>query len=249
MPRLIIRMIEFVRCSDKDTDLLALLWQKVFGDEKKVTDSFFSVFGTKYSYAVKYNKKIVSELHMIPCSMQNIGIEGIKGKYLYAAATDVAYRGKGFMSGLIRYASECEKAEGTDFICLYPAEESLYNYYYKLGFNINCYCAVFDGAVSSDSSVINKEMTAEEFKQNKYRDYEGPFIDLCSDAYRYYYSAEGFGNFFYDETADGRRKLPVPAAKKEKTEINFSVEKDGMLMALTEKADINDAVYLGFAMD
>lgn len=57
------------------------------------------------------------------------------GKYVYAVATDSAFRNRGYASKLIE---EAKKQMG-DFLWLIPADEELFDYYSKFGFETKLY--------------------------------------------------------------------------------------------------------------
>ena len=102
------------------------LWNKVFGDSEDEI-SFF-IENSKHAESITYYRdhKIASMLCLVECS-----VDGVKGKYIYAACTDPKYQRSGFMSELISRAKE--KTE--NFLCLIPANEGLIDFYKKRGFN------------------------------------------------------------------------------------------------------------------
>ena len=117
-----------------DAEELSSLWTTVFGDESEYPEFFLNnAVAESEIYAAREDGKIVSAFYLVDCTLISRN-NRYKGKYLYAAATLPEYRNKGIMSKMITEVSEELKNNGADFICLYPAEKSLYEYYEKLGF-------------------------------------------------------------------------------------------------------------------
>lgn len=97
----------------------------------------------EYCNTLAVENKTVSMLFMLPIELE-FSDKSIKGAYLYAAATDLAHRKKGYMSKLIdRVKRDC------DFILLRPANERLIGFYASFGFK-----AVTAGNFSDSPQVI-----------------------------------------------------------------------------------------------
>ena len=121
-------MVEFASITDKKE--LQSLWQMTFLEDSSVIDSFFEgVFSTVVTPVIKVDNEIVSSLFLLDC---NIGEH--KGKCVYCAMTKYAFRGKGYMKKLLDFSYAYCKENGFDFLFLVPAEESLFDYYAKCGF-------------------------------------------------------------------------------------------------------------------
>lgn len=119
---------------ENDFDELSQLWCDVFGDDKIYPDKFLiDCVNSSDIYAYREDGKIVSAFYLIDVQLVSFN-KRFSGKYLYAAATHPSYRSKGIMQSMIAGTASELKKNGIDFICLYPAEESLYGYYKKLGF-------------------------------------------------------------------------------------------------------------------
>lgn len=104
------------------------LYIDAFHDDEQFTDLLFDLF---YESSCKYlleDGVIFSMLFAM-----DISLDGMKGKYIYAVATDEKYRGKGYMRRLFdKITAEFKK--DYDFLCLKPMSESLFDYYSRLGF-------------------------------------------------------------------------------------------------------------------
>lgn len=121
-------MIEFA--TEKDINALSDLWQSVFLEDKEVTEYFFEkIFTDVVTPVIRVENEIVSSLFLLPCE-----IGDFKGKCVYCAMTKYTHRGKGYMKKLLDFSYDWCKDKGFDFLCLVPAEKSLFEYYAKCGF-------------------------------------------------------------------------------------------------------------------
>ena len=113
------------------------LWIEAFGD----CESFISSFIDGYMLP-EYNVpviiadgKIVSAFYLVEfelySNLQSIGTCA----YLFAAATKKEYRNRGYMSELIKYASDLYRNRGIKAVFLFPQGKELFDFYEKLGFN------------------------------------------------------------------------------------------------------------------
>ena len=101
------------------------LWNKVFGDSEEEISFFIENSRHAESITFYHDHKIASMLCLVECT-----VDGVKGKYIYAACTDPLYQGRGYMSEIIDAAKE--KTE--NYLCLIPANEGLIDFYKKRGF-------------------------------------------------------------------------------------------------------------------
>ncbi|HZK21908.1 MAG TPA: GNAT family N-acetyltransferase [Oscillospiraceae bacterium] len=113
---------------------LKTLWHETFGDSEQYLNAFFeSVYKGENTLVYIKDKRVVSALYIIPYTMLYKGRE-IKVAYLYALATNPAYRGRGIMGELIERSFEICKSRGYSLITLIPSEHSLFGYYERFGF-------------------------------------------------------------------------------------------------------------------
>lgn len=121
-------MIEFADINDKKE--LSSLWRTTFLEDSQVINSFFdNIFQIVVTPAIKIDGKIASSLFLLPCKIGNY-----KGKCVYCAMTKYSHRGKGYMKDLLDFSYNYCKESGFDFLFLVPAEDSLFGYYEKCGF-------------------------------------------------------------------------------------------------------------------
>lgn len=110
------------------------IWQICFGGCKEEIDLFYkTLFNINNAIVYVVNEKPVCSLYLLDMSVMQGGSE-VPGCYVYAAGTLPEYRGNGYMSKLIFYAETLALKRGKGFLALLPANEGLYKFYGKLGF-------------------------------------------------------------------------------------------------------------------
>lgn len=117
----------------EDKTALYALWQNTFGDEPAVIDSFFPCVTPNDIVVCGENGNPVSALYM-PRVELRCGEKTLSAAYIYAAATDTAYRGRGLMTRLLQFAAENAQRQSLDGLFLVPAEQTLFDYYGARGF-------------------------------------------------------------------------------------------------------------------
>ncbi len=118
----------------KDISGIVAVWKEAFGDSEKDI-RFFLDFHYKPENTVifDFDGEVASVLFLIDGDMH------IKGKnfpsyYLYAACTLKKFRGMGMMSEMLDFAKNLAYQRNKFFIALKPAEDSLYDYYFRFGY-------------------------------------------------------------------------------------------------------------------
>ncbi len=124
-------MSEIIRkAKTDDFERIAEIWQSSFGDEKEYTDFFLKKrIQSAKTLVFEKDGTVASQLFLLPVTAGTLD-----GYYLYAAATDENYRGKGMMARLLYEAEKEAVGDGKDFIMLVPGTESLFGYYGKFGY-------------------------------------------------------------------------------------------------------------------
>lgn len=113
---------------------LRALWQNVFGDGPDFLDPFFTrVFIPDNTLVWTENGCVVSALYILPYTIPN-GEETLRAAYLYALATEPAWRGRKIMSHLIEASFDLCAARGYALTMLVPAKDSLFGFYRGFGF-------------------------------------------------------------------------------------------------------------------
>lgn len=120
--------------SAAETEQLKSLWLKCFCEEQRAAELIFSKYLDVFEpYAVKSDGKTAAALYLVSGSLN-----GEEAHYLCGAATLPEYRNKGIMTGLIEYALEDARKGGDKYSLLFPADESLYRFYSRLGYTAGC---------------------------------------------------------------------------------------------------------------
>ena len=117
-------------CSEIRKRECARLWKKVFGDSDEFISSFMeNIYDEENMLCIIQEEKLVSMLHII-----YFEFKGTKVAYLYAVATDVNSRGRGYAKRLINLAISKAKKNGCKAIFTLPADEGLHTFYSQFGF-------------------------------------------------------------------------------------------------------------------
>lgn len=146
-------MIRFA--TNNDISGIISLWQEAFGDSAEEIKFFLDKkFKPENTLVYEECGEIASMLFLLEGKMCISG-KDYPSYYLYAACTSQKYRGRGIMSALLKAAEKTASNRNIRYICLLPAEDSLYDYYARFG-----YRAVFSKrilTISVDEIVKNTE--------------------------------------------------------------------------------------------
>lgn len=120
-----------------DKEAILNFWTVCFGADMRYQNILTATdYPLKNTYVLEDGKEIVSIMTLLPAQWQGKG-EIRKGSYVYGVATLPKHRGKGYSRKLMKEALEMLTADGQDFAVLYPAEESLQEFYAQQGF-VHC---------------------------------------------------------------------------------------------------------------
>ena len=138
-------IITFAKKEDKDEILD--LWQEAFLEKREDVEPFVDEY-LEYFVLLKSNEVVCSMLSMLPVFINNE-----KGRYIYAVATKKEYQNRGYSSKLLEYVYEYININNEKFSVLVPANDSLFGFYEKRGYNtINC---IEKNSVTCDKVVEN----------------------------------------------------------------------------------------------
>lgn len=113
------------------TEPLRRLWKQAFGDSDAFLDSFFSAgFSPDRCRQLTLDGKLAAALYWFDCSW-----EGKPIAYLYAVATDPAYRGRGLCRALMEDTHRHLLDLGYQGSLLVPGSPALFRLYEKLGYH------------------------------------------------------------------------------------------------------------------
>lgn len=125
-------MIRFA--TNNDISGIISLWQEAFGDSAEEIKFFLdNKFKPENTLVYEECGEIASMLFLLEGEMRISGRD-YPSYYLYAACTAIKYRGRRIMSALLKAAKKTASNRNVRYICLLPAEDSLYNYYARFGY-------------------------------------------------------------------------------------------------------------------
>ena len=129
------------------------LWSEAFGESDADVNHFFNTaFSPERSRVAYENGEVLAALYVLDFSYK-----GKKSAYIYAVATAEKYRGRGICRTLIEDTHEYLRERGYEFAVLKPGDESLFEFYRKLGYK-DC-CSVTEVTVEVAENGIRIEKT------------------------------------------------------------------------------------------
>ena len=181
--------------------------------------------------------------------------------YLYAACTLKKFRGRGMMSDMLDFSKNIAYERNRHFIALKPAEESLYNYYSRFGyqsvFTKKKFC--FKNKELIESELIVESISCFKWNKNsvdfaiKHHEYYGGLSVQDSDGYLLYtvkdnkifikentFSVEKFLNIINDLSVKNKTEIisaELPYYFPLKCD-NTERIKSGMLLPVSKKSEI-----------
>ncbi len=117
-----------------DRARLMELWALIFGDTpEQIADYFARRHRDEDMLVAVEGGVLCGMLSMLPLTLV-LGGEEYAARYVYAVATDPAFRGRGIATDLLMHAHAEMAARGAQASTLVPASESLFGYYEKRGY-------------------------------------------------------------------------------------------------------------------
>ena len=181
----------FRKCADEDFPELKKLWLKAFDDSPEAVDLFFERNKSSFApYCAAEKEKIVSALFLLPCSLN-----GKQAHYMCGVATAPEYRRRGIMSGLIDFSLDQARKNGDLYSLLFPANqnESLYNFYGRLGYRANCSAGITEMTRSKLLSHAKSESGKPDYENlqilcfdNNFLFWNNNLVDFAAEYYRLY---------------------------------------------------------------
>lgn len=257
-------MISFKKSANESSELKNL-WLTCFDEDKRAVDLFFKK-AIKFTdvYCAKWNDKIVSALYCI-----NANLNGEKAHYIFGVATLPEFRCRGIMSDLMEYALNDAIENGYSFSVLFPANDSLYEFYEKFGYKALC-------TAKSRIFTRNELEKLENFKSCKRNILlqSNDFIEFASEYYEIYGiktvrekncfalidENEDSADVFYSSYTDFDRlktlvlsntkaeKIIFTGSSIDKLYANQESNKFGMIKSLNNTEIPND-VYIGITLN
>lgn len=243
---------------NSDIPGLRKLWQQAFGDTDEYLDLFFNIaFAPERSLCALDGDTVAAAMYWLEgeCLGKRIA-------YLYAVATDPAYRGRGLCRALTEQAHRILQDRGYAGAVLVPAEPGLFEMYGKMGYK-TC-SAVREWEVPAGKPMRLAPLTREEYARCR-RDHlpmgaviqEGATLELLG-AMGEFYSGDGVllavtdngDTLWVPELLGDKSKAPgIVSALGAKTG-RFRGPGEDKLFAMYHSFDGSPApTYLGFALD
>lgn len=149
------------------------LWSKYFGDSVEYSSFFFEQHlkgKNEYHNQFVYleNGEVASMLTVIEGELCR---ERKKDRfwYVYAVVTDETYRNRGYAGKILRHVLDLAKKENV-FVGLVPANDELYQYYSKFGFETFFYKKVVELTIEPEGNETCNLKRADEVSYKKLRD-------------------------------------------------------------------------------
>lgn len=173
----------------KKSDLpqLTELWSISFGDDPKEIRGFWTATFDKIRvYTATEGKQIHAMACVIPTSFIDEEGESYSCGYVYAVCTDPKSRGRGICQGLMEYI---HKSCGYAYTALVPAEENLFTFYEKLGYETCFFCKEYTvspkkgGKISPASAEVYRSIRELQLYDN-FLSYEEYLLPCAGKLYR-----------------------------------------------------------------
>ena len=200
------------------------LWQEAFGDSAEYINFFLDTHESCTCLTHEENGKLCSALFLIEGSLC-----GKSAYYLFAAATLKSQRGKGCMAKLLEKAENYAKQNGRAYIVLVPAENSLFDYYSRFGYN-TCFYAKRQG--------INEEFEIDKTKCFVWNKAHEEYIKAESEKF----GAEIFKKSGMLFSVYGNNEIKVPVKKADEK------YRYGMALSLDDNIS-QENLYIGLTLD
>lgn len=119
-------MLEITPSALADWPACKALWRAAFGDGDEYIDNFHkNYYQPERMLVLKEEGVVRAMLALLPGELRWPDGGLTRSAYLYALATDPAFRGQGFAGFLLRGADAYLERQGVPFLSTVPAEESL----------------------------------------------------------------------------------------------------------------------------
>ncbi len=238
----------------QDIPALRALWKQAFEDTDSFLDSFFSLaFSTERALIAKEKDQLLGALYWFDCVC---GAEQLA--YIYAVATDQAYRNRGVCTALMEELHTQMEQAGKGTI-LVPAEDSLREFYRHMGYRD------FGGIeeatyFAGDVAFPAEKLTADTYAKCRRKLLpegsvlqEGAFLPFLADNMQFYGGEDwllAIQNDFAPEFLGDQTKLPgiLNALQLPKVKVRFPGQ-NPFAMYRTGKKAFTPPGYFAFALD
>ena len=183
--------MQLCKAQKNDLPLLKQMWVDIFKDSNKFAEFAVNICDTEEIYLVRENDRIAS---MVVAGI-DLTAYGKKGFYIYGLCTQPEFEGRGYATKLMNYVCEEKFSKGYEFAVAQPAQESLFDYYRKLGFENTTYLRKGQITVPKNlwATAAFDTVTAGRFKEIRSRYSEDEIVHFTSKGY------EKFAEYIYSE--------------------------------------------------
>ena len=152
--------------NENDINGVIRLWEEAFGDSENEIRFFLDGCRKPLNTLIyEIDNEIASMLFLLEGDMHFEG-EDYPSYYLYAACTLKKYRGRGLMAELLSFAKETANKNGKYFICLKPAEKSLFDFYGKFGYKTAFFVKITECNTKNTSLNLSDRNVSPEYLRN-----------------------------------------------------------------------------------
>lgn len=264
----------FSHAKKSDKQQLLDLWILCFDEKPEAAQLFFdNCFQPENAYIASTDGKIIAALYLLAGNCN-----GLQSHYLCGASTHPDYRKKGIMAKLIEFALDDAKAKGDVFSFLFPANEGLYDFYSRFGYEKLCTAVVCyadreelkaisqknpvtnSGTKEKDAFVMSEDLTR--FASEYYKVYNAKSI--TDKDFLVFFNENGNTAEVFTCLCDEadfprvcKRLLEETEAEKisfilkEKNSLlkNFKKINYGMLLVLDDKYTIKNETHIGITLN
>jgi len=174
-----------------DIEIIKQLWVQIFGDSIQFAEFAANLCTPDGIYLVKEDEEIAA---MVVAGVDLFAYDK-KGFYIYGLATVPYYRGKGYAKQLVEYVCQEKFNDGYKFCVTQPAEESLFEFYRKLGFDTTTYLRKGTVEIKRNlwATADFDTATASRFKDMRSKFSEDEVVHFSAKGY------EKFAEYIYSE--------------------------------------------------
>ncbi len=141
---------------------LRKLWQEAFSDTEGFIEQFFlTAFSKERCRCAIVDDHIAAALYWFTCSYHERRVA-----YLYAVATDFAFRGRGICHRLMEDTHIHLKKLGYDAVILVPGSESLFHFYERMGYRL-CSSIREIHCAASDEEIMTERISKQEYANKR----------------------------------------------------------------------------------
>ena len=240
-----------------DLPILKQIWQEAFGDSETFVEGFFRAgFAPKRCRCLFMEDRPVAVLYWFDCFL-----DGKKLAYIYAVATDKAFRGRGLCRQLMDDTHRHLKNTGYSAATLVPGNEKLFFMYSAMGYR--SFCPMETVAVQAGVPRVPVEkITAEEFfylrnvllpQKSILQDSVASYLDTFTEFYRVAGAimclSREKDTLYFQEFFGDKDILPgiITALQAQNALVNLPGGKEYAMFFSLDGTDLEDA-YLGIAL-